>query len=414
MLYFKHLELVNQYHVSLKTVHNWIDSAKQGKVNLKLYTSGSRTYIANTSENALVLQQLAENGKKYRNSLHHKVIEPKPEFYDIYSRRQILDVITNLQVHGEIPLQYSYLQDGAKNWDELVQHWSNEDAASSLNNLNNTIKLLEINAPAIERLIEGKKRVNIIDLGVGNGYPVRGLLGRLMEMNVLHRYIGIDISPTMLSIAESNIKQWYGDKVRFEGHVRDFTYEQFDDLLVDDMLDNSADNTLNLVLLLGDTAGNFRSFDDTFKTVYRSMGTNDMLVYGFKPDTLMSRRYFNFDAQANSDKNKLALIDQYILRLLNIDESLYDAEMGFDPVQRMRYIRIRLKISVTLEFRFANAEREVNLDKGDTILLYRSWHLTAPELIERFEKIGLTLLQSSLTNDRRYFLSISGVNPQPE
>jgi uncharacterized SAM-dependent methyltransferase len=410
MLYLKHLELVNQYHVSLKTVHNWIDAAKQGKINLKLYSSGSRTYIANTSENVLVLEQLAENGKKYRNSLHQKVIEPKPEFYETYSRRQILDIITNLQIHGEIPLQYTYLEEGARSWDELVRHWAEEAAPNALRG---TVELLEINMPAIERLIAGKKRVNIIDLGVGNAYPVRELLGRMLQLNVLHRYIGIDISPTMLAIAERNIKEWYGDAVPFEGHVRDFAYEHFDDLVVDDMLDAQAEDTLNIILFLGGTAGNFRSFDDVFKSVYRSMGNNDILLYSFKPDTQASRRYFNFDADLK-DITKLSQIDQHVLRLLNIDESLYEAEMGFDEVQRMRYIRIRLKVSITVQFRFTGAERDVTMDKGDTILLLRVWHIAAPELIEHFDKIGLTLLQSSLTHDRQYFLSISAVNSQPE
>lgn len=404
MQYFKHSELTDTYHVSLKTVHNWIDAAKQGKVTLMLHKSNNRTYVADTPENALTLKQLSEKGKKYRNTLHHKIINPKPEFYDIYDRRQILDIITSLNVHGEIPRQYNYLKDGATNWDNWLKRLAKEEAS---NILKGTIELIRANIDTIDRLIDSGKKINVIDLGVGNAYPVKELLGHLIDRKVLHRYIAIDISPSMLSVAQQNIEEWYGDKVKFEGHVRDISYEHFDDLLVDDMLNKEADQTINLVLLLGATPVNFRSFGDVFKAVHSSMSGNDLLMYTDKPDTETSRRYFDFNSAPGI--SKLSPNHQYILGLLNIDESFYDAEMGFDPVQRMRYIRVRLKTALTVNFSFGDMERRVYLEKGDTILLLRIWHMTALEIISEFEKSGFTLLQSSLTKDRQYFLSISGV-----
>ena len=113
MTYFRHSELVNRYHVSLKTVHNWIDAAKQGKLELKLTGVGSRTYIANTPRNISLLEKLSEQGKKYRNARFNKVTTPKPEFYELFNRRQILDIVTNLIVHHEIPRQYNYFDGGA-------------------------------------------------------------------------------------------------------------------------------------------------------------------------------------------------------------------------------------------------------------------------------------------------------------
>lgn len=404
MQYFKHSELTDIYHVSLKTVHNWIDAAKQGKVTLKLYKTDNRTYIADTPENTLILQQLSEKGKKYRNTLHHKTVHPKPEFYEIYNRRQILDIITSINDHGEVPRQYNYLKDGAINWDNWLKRLADEESS---NILKGTIELIRANMDAIDRLLDSGKKINIIDLGVGNAYPVKELLGHLLDNEVLHRYIAIDISPSMISVAKQNIQEWYGDRIKFEGYVRDISYEHFDDLLVDDMLNEEADQTINLVLLLGATPVNFRSFGDVFKAVHDSMSGNDLLMYTDKPDTETSRRYFDFNSTPGV--NKLSPNHQYILELLNIDESLYDVEMGFDPVQRMRYIRVRLKSAITIKFSFGDMERQVSLEKGDAILLLRVWHMTALEIISQFEKTGFTLLQSSLTKDRQYFLSISGV-----
>lgn len=408
MRYFKHSELTDIYHVSLKTVHNWIDAAKQGKVDLKLHQIKSRTYIADTPENAVALKQLEEKGKKYRNTLHHKTVYPKSEFYEIFNRRQILDIITNLNVHGEIPRQYNYLKDGAVNWDNWSKRLAKDE---STNILKGTIELLRANMGAIDRLLDGSKKVNIVDLGVGNAYPVKELLGHLIDMEVLNRYIAIDISPSMLSVAEHNVKEWYGDKINFEGYVRDISYERFDDLLVDDMLDDKANETINLVLLLGGTTNNFRAFGDVLKPVYGSMGGNDLLIYTIKPDTEAARHYFDFNSIPS--ESKLSPNHQYILGLLNVDESLYDVEMGFDAVQKMRYIRIRLKTAITIKFSFGDTEQAVDLEKGDSVLLLRVWHLTALETISAFEKTGLTLIQSSLTKDRQFFLSISGVETKP-
>ncbi len=410
MLYFKHQELVKKYHVSLKTVHNWIDGAKQGKIKLELCEQGNRTYVANNANNTVALERLVLQGKKYRNNRYHKVIHPTSEFYKIYSRRQILDIITNLDVHGEIPRQYNYLQEGAHNWDNWVRRLIQENTPGILRG---TIELIRTNMLSIEQWLEGSKKVNIIDLGVGNAYPVKELLGRLLELGVLHRYIAIDISQEMLDVAHRNIEEWYGNAVPFEGYVRDFSYEHFDDLLVDDMLSSEAEETVNLVLLLGATPLNFRSSADIFKTVYGSMGSRDMVMYTDIPDTESTRRQLDFHPNGTMS-GRLSPSHKYILDLLNIDESLYDVEMGFNVAQRMRYIRIRFNTSLSIKFRFDGSERRIDFEKGDTILLLRVWHMTAREIISSFERAGFTLLQSSLTKDRRSLLTLCGVDLKPE
>lgn len=408
MIYFKHPELSDKYHVSLKTIHNWIDGAKQGKVALKLHTVSNRTYIANTPENILALTKLAEKGKKYRNTLHHKTIQPEPAIYDILSRRQILDVINNLNVHKELPKQYDYLQDGASNWDNWIKRLAKEDASANL--LKGTLELIHANMAVIDRLLVDNKKVNVIDLGVGNAYPVKELLAHLVELGILHRYIAIDISPAMLEIAKRNVKEWFGEDFPYEGYVRDITHEQFDDLLVDDMLDNKGEETTNLVLMLGGTPTNFRSYGSAFRAAYNSMGSNDLIMHTIKPDTETARQYFDFNSTPNSN-DKLSPGDQngYLLSLLNIDPSLYDVERGFDPTQMIRYVRIRLKASITVQFTFDKKKRTVSLEKGDTVLLHRIMHLSALEIISEFEKLGFTLLQSSLTKDRQYLLTICGL-----
>lgn len=409
MQYFKHTELAKQYHVSLKTVHNWIAAAKNNRLDLRLHTAKSGTYVANTNENTQLLEVLSEKGKKYRNTLHHKTVQPQPGFYDIYSKRQILDMINNIDIHREIPGQYNYLEEGARNWDSWMHRLAKDDTS---NLLKGSIQLIDANIETIERLIKDSARINVVDLGVGNAFPVRNLLQFLLKKEVLHRYIAIDISKTMLDVAQKNIEEWFDKEVQFEGHVRDMTFERFDDLLVEDMLDEKAEDTVNIVLLLGATATNFRSFSDAISLVYKSMGKNDILIYTDKLDTEASRRYFDFGLEKESSHaaSRLPEGDRYILDLLGVDESLYSVEAGFNQQKHMRYIQIRLNTAITIEFVIEGGKHRITLEKDDAILLLRILHQTAYEIISTFEKIGLGLLQASLSEDRQYFLSISGVN----
>jgi len=81
MAYFKHAELARQYHVALKTVYNWIEAAKQGKIDLELIEQRARTYIVDKQSNVATLRQLAQEGKKYRNTRFQKVIIPADTQY---------------------------------------------------------------------------------------------------------------------------------------------------------------------------------------------------------------------------------------------------------------------------------------------------------------------------------------------
>jgi len=404
MTYFRHTELVNRYHVSLKTVHNWIDAAKQGKLDLKLVENGSRTYVANNPGNVLILEKLAEEGKKYRNVRFNKVVTPKPEFYEVYSRRQILDIINNLMVHREIPLQYSYMDEGAHNWDEWIRHLASEDAPNSINN---SLELLKLNAGVFDQLVFDYERVNVIDVGVGNAYPIRDLLAHLQDQGVLHRYVALDISEEMVDIARKNVTDWFGDTVNFEGYVRDICIGRFDDLLVDDMLSAKADKTINIVLLLGGTLSNFRSASDVVRNIYNSLGVRDVIVQGSKIDAESLRKHF--DRHPDERVNELPLVPRFAISLLNIDREYYDVEMGYDEDERMRFVRIRFKTAVTLHFKFEDIKRSINFERGETLLLGRIRQMTSTEVITEYEDQGFNLLQSSKTKNRDGMLAIFSV-----
>lgn len=404
MIYFKHSELVNEYHVSLKTVHNWIDAAKRGKLSLQLHSEKGKTYIANNPRNIATIEQLVEAGRKYRNSKSTKTTSPGPEFYKIYNEHQIYDIVTNLEIHHEIPRQYNYFNGGADHWDVYAARLASEREP---NLVNSTIKLLEISKGYLDHLLAQYDTVNVVDIGPGNAYPVKHLLANLIEKKKLGRYMALDISPRMLAVAKENIEKWFGDKVLFEGYEHDINYDRFTDLLLSEHTKPNADKTVNVVLLLGGTLSNMRTPDAGYRVIHDSMGINDLLVHTTKLDTEATRRYFDFDLKPG--ETNLAAIHGLVVELLNINKSYYSVEMGYDHVHKQRFERIKLNVALNIKFNFKHGEYIVRLDKGDTILTWRGLQQAVTDVNEQFARNDLYMLHSSQTDDREYVLTVSRV-----
>lgn len=404
MLYFKNPELAENYHVSLRTVLNWIEAAKQGKLELELYEQKGRFYIANTTKNVSTIENMVTERKKYRNTRGFKVISPKPAFYKLFTDQQLFDIVAGLETYHEIQRQYNYFDGGADYWDKYANRMATEQQP---NLLTSTIKLFLMNQSYIDDLLSEYKRVNVVDVGVGNSLPVKGFIERLLAQGRLGRYIALDISPKMLEIAKRNVEDWFGGKVKFEGYQRDINYVRFADLLIGEYVKDDAQHTVNLVLVLGGTLGNLRSPDSALKVIQSSMGRSDLFIQSLKLDTSTSRRFFDFNITPGV--TTLSPNHRFIFDMLNIDSSFYDVEMGYDPRDKQRYIQVRLKIALSLVFDFAKGKRVVELNKGDTILLWRYWHQDAFATIRQLDRDGFHLLHASETEDQEYMLTISRV-----
>ncbi|HEV7454680.1 MAG TPA: L-histidine N(alpha)-methyltransferase [Candidatus Saccharimonadales bacterium] len=399
MKYFKNTELAMLYNVSEKSVRNWIDATHQGKLDLQLFENNGKEFVANTTKNTLIVQELVEKGKKYINTRGAKKLVPKPVFYELYNHKQILDIISNITIHHETPLQYTYVDGGAADWDKYANRLQDEKAP---NILNSTAEIMRMTAASIDQLLEGFEKINVIDLGPGNGLPVRPTLERLLKQGRLNRYVPVDISQDMLTILERNIKTWFGDSIQIEPHLRDITYERFNDFPANDFADSK---TANLVFLLGGTLANFRSPTQVLQVINNSLGINDVLINSGYLDTPKTRRYFDY---YTSDR-KVPIQDGIILDFLNIDESLYDVEQVFDEDKRARSISIRPKIDLCVTLELPNGPRDIEFRKNEPVLIWRHWHKNMVERVEQFDRNGFDVIQATKSKDREFYMITSKI-----
>jgi uncharacterized SAM-dependent methyltransferase/transposase len=400
--YFRNTELAKIYNVSEKSVRNWIQAAREGKLSLELHEKDGKFWVANTRENVALLEEQAKKGKKYKNTRALKVVTPTADFYKAYTLRQILDIISNLTIHHEIPIQYSYADGAAQYWDEYAKRLDKE---TSPNILNKTIEMLDVLESSISELTNSNTRkINVVDLGPGNGLPIRSFLQKLHEKNRLARYIAIDTSQAMLDIVEQNIKEWFDGKVKFDGYVLDFSHERFDNVFVEDSTDE-ADMPLNIVCLLGGTLSNLRSPQQGLQTINQSLRYDDLLVYTAYLDTPNTRRYFDFNTSQPHQKLRTELI----LEKLGIKEENYEIKLGFDESIKARYIHFVPNIDIRIEFRLDGGTRTVDLAKGAPILLGRHWHKSALDMVNMFDEMGFDLHRSTKSYDQQYLMTLSGL-----
>jgi uncharacterized SAM-dependent methyltransferase len=84
---------------------------------------------------------------------------------------------------------------------------------------------------------------------------------------------------------------------------------------------------------------------------------------------------------------------------------------GFDEKQMERYLRIKLNVSLTIRFRFANGERAINLDKGEKILVWRAKHFSTEDVLTQLNLAGFRLLAANHTDDYMHLMAVAGIRP---
>jgi uncharacterized SAM-dependent methyltransferase len=404
MGYMKNSELTRLHGVSDKAVRNWIEASLQGKVGLELVEVDGKKYIADSLHNDYLIEQLVQKGKKYRNKRSQKTALPTPEFYRLYAHEQIVEIAHNIDKHREIPSHYRYFGRGSIYWNAHLHKFYQ---ANTANMLTASIELLKLEKGYFDSLLQHFDNVNLVDLGVGNGLAVKDLLGYLHEKKKLKKYIGIDASKELLAITARNIRTWFDDSIHVETHVRDISHERFLDLLTDTYKDD-ASRTINIILCLGGTLGNFRVPSDSLRAIRESMSKDDILITSDELDSDSARRFFG-SANLESFRN-VFLRNKLLLSLLGMEDEYYDMEHTFDKKTRSHLVIARMKSDVVIQIESEIYKKQIKLQKGEQILVFRMWEWTSNELTDLFKTSGFSQLRMTKLPHNEYVLLVSQVH----
>ena len=286
-------------------------------------------------------------------------------------------IAADLAATGEIDARYSYMGQGAATWDRFTT-WQEGDPTPNV--LHFTLGMLRDAHDDLFAALPGPVRV--VDLGPGNGVPVRGVLERLRASGRLDGYSGVDASAEMLAIAEANLRAWLGPAAPLRFHRRDFTAAPLADLR----------GPATLALLTGGTLLNFA---DPVAVLRHAREAADVVAFVARVDTVANRTFFRFGETETGED--IPVRYRAMLDRLGVHRDRYEPEVGFDDRTRQRFLRIRLTSPVTVAGRLP-------LPAGRSVHLWRYHHRTEAELTTMLDAAGYTPLTARRTPDGEFLL----------
>ena len=162
----------------------------------------------------------------------------------------------------EVPHKFAYLDDGAEIWDILSKDLGYDLGNREQETLDYFLQQL---SPEFDKQI-----FNILHIGTGNGKEIPIIINRLGIQHITN-YILLDISPELLTIAESYAKEQY-NTFEFSKMVHDITDENISNIVKK----IPGNGVMNLILIIGN--GFILSEPHVLTNVRKLMSPDDRLL----------------------------------------------------------------------------------------------------------------------------------------
>ncbi len=296
-------------------------------------------------------------------------------------KEQIPEFITALKGRHEIPLKFAYMDDGANNWDKIVE--------------NNDYLLGKIESGMIAQNMDKittcvKKKVNLIDVGCGNGKKTIPFIEALSKTHKPTNYIALDISTEMLALAIKNISNEIKQNLNTQTFVIDFEEGNF--AQITNML-RKVYYESNFLTMLGNTIGNPFDKDRVLSNLRESMTFNDHILIGI-------------ELVRGDDVGKI--LSHYRTAFVNKAVFFCLEKMGVkhsDGETKVIYNKAKSQVEIYFVFRKNTkvkfADEIFDFKNGDKILLAISYKSTKPQLEKLLSKTGfkINLFMTNKSND---------------
>lgn len=251
--------------------------------------------------------------------------------------------------------------------------------------------LINENIDTILRMIDSDK-INLMDLGCGDGKKAVMFLKKIKSnknSNTKVRYCPIDISGYMVEKALEKIKEADVEEImKFQWNISDFeNIENVASVL------RFGDFKKNLILLLGNTLGNFE-INELLYEIRSAMKEGDVLVIGNGLDSRNSSEILR--AYNNSH------LDNLLIKTIT--------QLGI-PSNKVKYgtrfanSRVEMYYTVLENHDINFLGRGIAFNKGDQILVAVSYKYS-PENFKSFLKMYFNKTEIIISEDKSYALAI--------
>ncbi|MDZ8067606.1 MAG: L-histidine N(alpha)-methyltransferase [Nostoc sp. DedQUE08] len=330
-----------------------------------------------------------------------RTAKPSSEFYSLFSEEEVSGIIHALEVRREIPLKYSYKGRGAKIWNDFylkhaIPRWYGR--------ANVEIDLLKDNFKYLNSNIKAGDRVNIIDVGAGNSYPVKKFIRKLNQLEKVNKYIALDISEELLHVSKSNFKKWF-PFIDFLSSTIDIESSCVPKILFQNQASLEMDDTAKIFLHLGVTIGNHQNRDEVFKNFRDSMGKNDLLVF-----TNETGSNSTWDGIVRGGcKYHVEEIYGWVKKKIGIKSEDCELVRKYDFKTDSIVANLKLCHDYTINFSRMGIDKNIEISKGEEITIWRHHKYEIPKLLQELERSGLQLIHYTTNKYKSHIMVICKV-----
>ncbi len=395
MSVLKNSDIAKKYNVSNSTVTRWVSLAEDGRNNLQLYKVGGKVRILDNAYNHAEIIKLVQDGKKYRSNIACKRIAVNKDFYKIFPEEDVIDIISDLELKRTIKSKYVYMGEGAKYWDQAFNLGLRQSATE-------TIRLVREMENLLFYYLGTKDKLNIIELGPGNGLAMKEVLDTLLRQEILTKYITLDISKEMNLLSQKNLSSAFPG-LEILAYQRDFEKSHFSRI----MLENKAiDGLPNLIFHLGNALGYYPDRVRVLKNIQRGMSYDDLLLIDFNLDSEDAK--FNLGHMKSDPASQLY---SWIPNMMGIDTNVCKQVVENDATSNTDTKYLILDKDYVLSFDLFGKRRLLELFSGEKIVLWQRHLLSIEQFLEETEKSDLQVVNFSLEKNGMSVLAICKLKP---
>ncbi|MDB9314625.1 L-histidine N(alpha)-methyltransferase [Spirulina sp. CS-785/01] len=286
-----------------------------------------------------------------------KQVQATPKFYHLFSGQEINNLVQHIQNYQTIPFKWFYRGKIIENWQQIIQ----KQKQAAFSTLKSDARFLKEGLLWIDKQQELTEPLTIVDIGVGNAEPVKTLVDILTKAGLLTQYIAIDISREMLSLAETNLKNWFPD-LTFLGYQGDLETQSVLEIINPEKL---APQGQNLWIYIGGTIGNNENRIQVLKNLQKSLGEGEYLLL------TCSLRFTDSQDQYTLKDHISVDVAYYIAELLDILPEDIEIEGKFDQATNTFLTNLIFKEDYQVKIESAGTLKTVHFPKGERFNIYR-------------------------------------------
>jgi len=252
------------------------------------------------------------------------------------------------------------------------------------------MRLLQEVAPEIIRHVEPR---DLVELGPGSSAKTRVLLDAMRDEDLLHRYIPVEVSPSMVETTSRRLTAEYPG-LRIHGVVGDFLQH----------MDKVPRGDRRLVIFLGSTLGNLHP-DEALRFLRRvaaTLGPDDAFLLGadlVKPREVLEAAYNDAEGiTARFNRNVLEVVNRNLGGEFDSDRF---SHVSFYNPQESR-IESYLEADEAQEVRIRDLDLTVRFEEGERIHTEYS-HKYTREMLEGYLSDAGLALERWFTDAREWF-----------